>query len=85
MKRLSKDATIVEHILARAHIDLRSLKMFLYGFFVAAPLGHYLVGTLQNAFAGKTGTRARIAQLLASNLLVAPIQTSGRHMAFMFS
>lgn len=51
--------------------------MAIYGFFVSAPLGHYLVGLLQKVFAGKVGVKHRIAQLLASNLLIAPIQTSG--------
>lgn len=51
--------------------------MALYGFFVSAPLGHFLVGLLQKAFAGKVGLKYRLAQLLASNLLVAPIQTTG--------
>ena len=40
-------------------------------------MGHVLVGTLQKAFAGKTGSAARIGQLLANNLIVAPIQTFG--------
>lgn len=51
--------------------------MALYGFFVSAPLGHFLVGLLQKAFVGKVGLRYRLGQLLASNLLVAPIQTTG--------
>ena len=32
---------------------------------------------LQRAFAGKTGARAKLGQILASNLLVAPVQASG--------
>jgi hypothetical protein len=32
---------------------------------------------MQKAFAGRTGTGAKIGQLLASNLLVAPVQTAG--------
>ncbi|KAH7885907.1 hypothetical protein F5I97DRAFT_1171005 [Phlebopus sp. FC_14] len=69
-----KDASTLHKVLARARIDSKALKMALYGFFVSAPLGHYLVGLLQKAFAGKTGIKYRIGQLLASNLLVAPIQ-----------
>lgn len=51
--------------------------MAAYGAFISAPLGHVLLGTLQRAFAGKTSTRAKIAQILANNLLVAPIQIAG--------
>ena len=51
--------------------------MAIYGFFISAPLGHVLVGLLQRAFAGKTGARAKLGQILASNLLVAPVQASG--------
>lgn len=43
---------------------------------VSAPISHFLVGLLQKAFAGKTGTGAKIGQIVASNLLVAPIQTT---------
>jgi len=76
VKRPPKDAPAIIHILARGHIDIKAAKMALYGFLISAPLGHVLVGALQKAFAGKTGTTARIAQILASNLLVAPIQTA---------
>lgn len=51
--------------------------MALYGLLVSAPLSHYLIGLLQKAFAGKTSPRAKIAQIVASNLLVSPIQVSG--------
>jgi peroxisomal membrane protein 2 len=77
VKKASKDAPFILHALARAHIDLKGIKMAIYGFLVSAPLSHFLVGALQKAFAGKTGTGARIAQIVASNLLIAPIQTAG--------
>jgi peroxisomal membrane protein 2 len=64
--------------LARGHVDIKALKMALYGFLISAPLGHFLVGALQKAFAGKTGTSAKIAQIFANNLLVAPIQVAGK-------
>ncbi|KAF9244570.1 hypothetical protein BU15DRAFT_42043 [Melanogaster broomeanus] len=72
----SKDASPLAKALARTHIDTKALKMALYGFFVSAPLGHFLVGLLQRAFAGKVGLKYRLGQLLASNLLIAPIQTT---------
>ena len=52
--------------------------MAIYGFLVSAPLSHFLVQYLQKAFAGKTSPGARIAQVVANNLLVAPIQTAGQ-------
>ncbi|KAF8640634.1 hypothetical protein AX17_000291 [Amanita inopinata Kibby_2008] len=70
------NASVVTQILSRAHVNTKALKMALYGFLVSAPLSHYLIGFLQRTFAGKTGKGARIAQILASNLLVAPIQTT---------
>jgi peroxisomal membrane protein 2 len=77
VKRPAKDASWVLHALAGTHINVKALKMALYGFIVSAPIGHVLIGALQKAFAGKSGTGAKIAQILASNLLVAPIQTAG--------
>ncbi|KAB5593626.1 hypothetical protein CTheo_2919 [Ceratobasidium theobromae] len=72
--RPPKDAPAYAHVLAAAKIDMRALKLAMYGFFVSAPMGHFFVGLLQRAFAGRTGTGAKIAQILASNLIVAPIQ-----------
>jgi hypothetical protein len=66
-----------KHLLARAKVDSKSVKMALYGFFVSAPLGHYLVGWLQKAFAGRTGASAKLGQIIASNLIIAPIQAAG--------
>jgi len=69
------NASIVTHLLARAHISTKAAKMALYGLLVSAPLSHYLVGLLQRVFAGKTGKGARLAQIVSSNLFVIPIQT----------
>jgi len=74
--RVSKDASPLVRALGKAHVDAKALKMAIYGFLVSAPLSHFLIGLLQKAFAGQTSPRARIAQILASNLLIAPIQTS---------
>ncbi|KIM47872.1 hypothetical protein M413DRAFT_439550 [Hebeloma cylindrosporum] len=73
---VSKDASPLVRALGSAHIDTKAVKMAIYGFLVSAPLSHFLIGILQKAFAGQTSTRAKIAQILASNLLIAPIQTS---------
>lgn len=45
-------------------------KMSLYGMFISAPLGHFLVGILQKIFAGRTSLKAKILQILVSNLIV---------------
>ncbi|KAG2755529.1 hypothetical protein P692DRAFT_20826552 [Suillus brevipes Sb2] len=74
--QISKDAAPLTKALARARIDSKAVKMALYGFFVSAPMGHFLVGMLQKAFAGKTGLKARLGQLLASNLLISPINAA---------
>jgi len=72
-QRPAKDAPSILHILAALNIDLKALKMAIYGFLVSAPMGHYLTGALQKAFAGKTGTGAKIGQILANSLLISPI------------
>ncbi|KAE8154722.1 hypothetical protein BDV25DRAFT_147320 [Aspergillus avenaceus] len=56
------------------YFSARVPKMLLYGMFVSAPLGHFLVGILQKVFAGRTSLKAKILQILASNLVVSPIQ-----------
>jgi len=51
-------------------------KMGAYGAFISAPLGHILISILQKVFAGRTSLKAKIMQILASNLIIAPIQNS---------
>ncbi|KAI1116198.1 integral membrane protein [Nemania sp. NC0429] len=51
-------------------------KMAAYGALVSAPLGHFLIWLLQKAFKGRTSLRAKILQILVSNLVIAPIQNS---------
>ncbi|KAJ3513613.1 hypothetical protein NMY22_g14988 [Coprinellus aureogranulatus] len=74
--RPPKDASPLVRSLAAAHIDIKALKMAIYGFLVSAPLSHFLVSQLQKAFAGKTSPSAKLGQILANNLIVAPIQTA---------
>lgn len=45
-------------------------KMAAYGALVSAPLGHFLIWLLQKAFKGRTSLRAKILQILVSNLVV---------------
>jgi len=75
-RKPSKESPAIMRTLARAHIDTKALKMAVYGFLVSAPLSHYLIGLLQKTFAGKTSLGAKVAQIVASNLLVSPIQAS---------
>jgi hypothetical protein len=51
-------------------------KMAANGAFVMAPVGHVLISILQKIFAGRTSLKAKILQILVSNLVVAPIQNS---------
>ncbi|KAL2136351.1 hypothetical protein VTI74DRAFT_4183 [Chaetomium olivicolor] len=51
-------------------------KMAAYGAFVSAPLGHFLIWLLQKIFSGRTSLKAKIMQILVSNLIIAPIQNS---------
>ncbi|KAG9121193.1 hypothetical protein FRC07_002954 [Ceratobasidium sp. 392] len=66
--RPPKDAPIYSHALAAAKIDARAIKLAIYGFFISAPMGHFFVGLLQRAFAGRTSAGAKIAQILAMYL-----------------
>lgn len=45
-------------------------KMAAYGAFVSAPLGSLLIWMLQKIFKGRTSLRAKIMQILVSNLVV---------------
>ncbi|TKA70522.1 hypothetical protein B0A49_07501 [Cryomyces minteri] len=51
-------------------------KMAVYGALVSAPLGHFLISILQKVFAGRTSLRAKILQIVVSNLVISPIQNS---------
>jgi hypothetical protein len=45
-------------------------KMAAYGAFVSAPLGSLLMWMLQKIFKGRTSLRAKILQILVSNIVV---------------
>ncbi|OAL05225.1 hypothetical protein IQ06DRAFT_322638 [Phaeosphaeriaceae sp. SRC1lsM3a] len=51
-------------------------KMALYGALVSAPLGHVLISLLQKVFQGRKSLKAKIMQILVSNLIISPIQNS---------
>ena len=44
--------------------------MAVYGAFISAPLGHFLISILQKMFSGRTSLTAKILQILVSNLVV---------------
>ncbi|KAI9678729.1 MAG: hypothetical protein M1817_005786 [Caeruleum heppii] len=58
------------------YLTPRVPKMALYGAFISAPLGHVLISILQKLFAGRTSLKAKILQILVSNLVVSPIQNA---------
>jgi hypothetical protein len=45
-------------------------KMALYGAMISAPLGHVLISLLQKVFQGRKSLKAKIMQILVSNLIV---------------
>lgn len=45
-------------------------KMAAYGAIVSAPLGHFLIWLLHKFFRGRTSLRAKVIQIVVSNLLV---------------
>jgi len=51
-------------------------KMAIYGAFISAPLGHVMISILQRMFAGRTSLRAKILQILVSNLIVRALPQS---------
>jgi len=51
-------------------------KMAVYGAFISAPLGHVMISLLQRMFAGRTSLKAKILQIIVSNLIVSPIQNA---------
>ena len=52
------------------YFTARVPKMAAYGAFISAPLGHVLISILQKMFAGRTSLKAKILQILVSNLIV---------------
>jgi hypothetical protein len=52
------------------YFSSRVPKMAAYGALISAPMGHLLIGLLQRVFAGRTSLRAKILQILTSNLIV---------------
>lgn len=45
-------------------------KMAAYGAIVSAPLGHFLIWILQKVFRGRTSLKAKVMQIIISNLIV---------------
>ena len=56
--------------------------MAVYGAFISAPLGHVLISILQRMFSGRTSLRAKILQILVSNLVVSTLFS--RHLPMIY-
>jgi len=69
------DAKFHTRVLAALKLDIKAVKMAVYGFFVSAPLNHYLNGVVERIFAGHTSRKAKFGRLLAFSFFVAPITT----------
>lgn len=52
------------------YFSSRVPKMAAYGALISAPLGHMLISILQRLFANRTSLKAKILQILVSNLIV---------------
>lgn len=69
---------------------LRYTSLYLYiilfirklGLFISGPLAHFLYEIMNKVFAGKSGSKVKIGQLLFSNLLISPIMNSGKSTGF---
>jgi hypothetical protein len=53
-----------------SYFTSRVPKMAAYGAFISAPLGHVLIRILQKMFSGRTSLKAKILQIIVSNLVV---------------
>ncbi|KAK5081914.1 hypothetical protein LTR70_009249 [Exophiala xenobiotica] len=58
------------------YFSSRVPKMMAYGALISAPLGHALIGLLQWLFSNRSSLKAKIMQILISNLVVSPIQNT---------
>lgn len=52
------------------YFSSRIPKMMAYGALISAPLGHALIGVLQWLFSNRTSLRAKVLQIIISNLVV---------------
>ncbi|ORX51646.1 hypothetical protein DM01DRAFT_1337152 [Hesseltinella vesiculosa] len=58
------------------NIDKRIIQMFIYGLVISGPINHFLYEIMNKVFAGKTGPKVKIGQLLFANLIISPIMNS---------
>jgi hypothetical protein len=57
---------------------LQFLSRCYIGLLVAGPLNHYWYELMNKVFAGKTGTKVKIGQLLFQNFIISPFMNSGK-------
>ncbi|KAF2174847.1 hypothetical protein K469DRAFT_613003 [Zopfia rhizophila CBS 207.26] len=48
--------------------------MAAYGAFISAPLRHFLIHISKKMFSKRTSLKAKVMQILVSNLIISPIQ-----------
>ncbi|KAG0177529.1 hypothetical protein DFQ28_005839 [Apophysomyces sp. BC1034] len=58
------------------HLDKKIIQMAVYGLCISGPLNHTLYEIMNKLFAGKTGTKVKVGQLLFSNLVISPIMNT---------
>lgn len=58
-------------------------KMAAYGAIVSAPLGHFLIWLLQLVFRGRTSLKAKVMQIIVSNLVVSIISVPRACLVFL--
>ena len=60
-------------------------KMAIYGTFVSAPMAHIMISLLQRIFAGRTSLKAKLLQILTSNLIVSRFPTTVEKLPTLYS
>ncbi|KAG0742904.1 hypothetical protein G6F57_000864 [Rhizopus arrhizus] len=57
-------------------LDKRIIQMACYGLFISGPLNHLMYEIMNKLFAGKSGPKVKVGQLLFSNLIISPVMNS---------
>ncbi|KAF7727088.1 hypothetical protein EC973_008051 [Apophysomyces ossiformis] len=57
-------------------LDRKIIQMAAYGLLISGPLNHTLYEIMNKLFAGKTGIKVKVGQLLFANLVISPIMNT---------